>query len=157
MSLLELLLASGLFLGSTGASLAVWGRASVVLAEDRDRLVSLDALEAEMQAEEARLRDPALSLAGATTSCPEQLRRLAGALEAQPAQAGVVREVLVPVGQGVLELRLRAGAQERVRSYNPGAFGGCGSAAPAAAVAAEGVGTNNGGSDAGEAALHGSL
>jgi len=142
MSLLELLLASGLFLGSTAASLTVWGQASVVLAEDRDRLVSLDALDAEIQAGEARLRDPALGLGSATATCTQQLWRLAAALQSQPAQAGVVRQVLVPQGQGTLALKLRAGSQERVRLYNPEAFGGCGSGL-AAAAGESGAGVGN--------------
>jgi hypothetical protein len=139
MSLLELLLASGLFLGSTAASLTVWGRVSVVLSEDRDRLGSLDALDAEMQAAEARLRDPALGLGSALLSCPEQLRRLAGALQAQPAQPGVERQVLLPVGPGPLELKLRAGSQERLRVYSPEAFGGCGAGRAAVAGGPGGV------------------
>ena len=126
MSLVELMLASGLLLGSSAASLGVWNRVSTTLLEHRVELEQIESLEAEVQALEARLRDPRQDPLGQPLSCEEQLQRLVARLENQPPQSGVVRTLAMPAGVDVLQIHLQAGDQERRRLYSPAAFGGCG-------------------------------
>ena len=126
MSLVELMLASGLLLGSSAASLGVWNRVSTTLLEHRVELEQIESLEAEVQALEARLRDPRQDPLGQPLSCEEQLQRLVARLENQPPQSGVVRTLAMPAGVDVLLIHLQAGDQERRRLYSPAAFGGCG-------------------------------
>ena len=126
MSLVELMLASGLLLGSSAASLGVWNRVSTTLLEHRVELEQIESLEAEVQALEARLRDPRQDPLGQPLSCEEQLQRLVARLENQPPQSGVVRTLEKPAGVDVLLIHLQAGGQERRRLYSPAAFGGCG-------------------------------
>ena len=126
MSLVELMLASGLLLGSSAASLGVWNRVATTLQEHRVELEQLGSLEAEMQALEAQLRDPRQDSLGQPLSCEEQLQRLVTRLENQPPQSGVVRTLATPAGVDVLLIHLQAGDQERRRLYSPAAFGGCG-------------------------------
>lgn len=126
MSLLELLLASGLLLGSSAASLGLWNRVSATVVEHRLELERLESLEVEVQALEARLQDPHLEPLGQQLSCEEQLQRLVARLETQPPGAGVVRTLEMPAGDEQLLIHLRAGDQERRRIYSPAAFGGCG-------------------------------
>ena len=126
MSLVELMLASGLLLGSSAASLGVWNRVSTTLLEHRVELEQIESLEAEVQALEARLRDPRQDPLGQPLSCEEQLQRLVARLENQPPQSGVVRTLATPAGVDVLLIHLQAGDQERRRLYSPAAFGGCG-------------------------------
>jgi hypothetical protein len=128
MNLVELLLATSVLLGSSAASLGVWQKVSVNLVEHRQELERLASLEAEVQAQEARLLDPNLDALGPQLSCEEQLQRLAARLENQPPAAGVVRTLDMPVGAEFLLIHLRAGDQERRRLYSPAAFGGCGGA-----------------------------
>lgn len=129
MNLVELLLATGVLLGSSAASLGVWQKVSANLVAHRQQLERLASLEAEVQAQEARLLDPHLDALGAQLSCEEQLQRLAARLENQPPAAGVVRTLDRPAGAEFLLIRLRAGDQERRRLYSPAAFGGCGETA----------------------------
>ena len=126
MSLVEVLLATGLLLGSSSASLSIWSRVSAALVEHRVELEQLESLEAEVQAVEARLVDPHQDPLGPQRSCDEQLQRLVARLESQPPQAGVVRTLEMSAGAEFLRIRLRAGDQERRRLYSPAAFGGCG-------------------------------
>ena len=126
MSLVELMLASGLLLGSSAASLGVWNRVSTTLLEHRVELEQIESLEAEVQALEARLRDPRQDPLGQPLSCEEQLQRLVARLENQPPQSGVVRTLEKPAGVDVLLIHLQAGGKERRRLYSPAAFGGCG-------------------------------
>jgi hypothetical protein len=126
MSLVELILASGLLLGSSAASLGVWNRVSTTLLEHRVELEQLESLEAEVQALEARLRDPRQDPLGQPLSCEEQLQRLVARLENQPPRSGVVRTLEMPAGEELLLIHLQAGGQERRRLYSPAAFGGCG-------------------------------
>ena len=126
MSLVELMLASGLLLGSSAASLGVWNRVSTTLLEHRVELEQIESLEAEVQALEARLRDPRQDPLGQPLSCEEQLQRLVARLENQPPQSGVVRTLAMPAGVDILQIHLQAGDQERRRLYSPAAFGGCG-------------------------------
>jgi len=126
MSLVELMLASGLLLGSSAASLGVWNRVSTTLLEHRVELEQIESLEAEVQALEARLRDPRQDPLGQPLSCEEQLHRLVARLENQPPRSGVVRTLEMPAGVEVLLIHLQAGDQERRRLYSPAAFGGCG-------------------------------
>ena len=126
MNLIEVLIAAGLFLGSSAASLQIWSRATAVLVADSDRLRRLDDLEAELQAGEARLRDPAQFFGSPTADCSDQLLRLVAVLENQPPAAGVVRQIVLAGGTQPVLVRLSAGDIERVRAYNPAAFGGCG-------------------------------
>ena len=126
MSLVELILASGLLLGSSAASLGVWNRVSTTLLEQRVDLEQLTSLEVEVQALEARLRDPRQDPLGQERSCEEQLQRLVVRLENQPPQSGVVRTLEMPAGGELLLIHLQAGDQERRRLYSPAAFGGCG-------------------------------
>lgn len=126
MSLVELMLASGLLLGSSAASLGVWNRVATTLQEHRVELEQLGSLEAEVQALEARLRDQRQDRLGQPLSCEEQLQRLVARLENQPPQSGVVRTLEMPAGVDVLLIHLQAGDQERRRLYSPAAFGGCG-------------------------------
>ncbi|MCX5956744.1 MAG: hypothetical protein NTW51_10170 [Cyanobacteria bacterium] len=126
MSLVELMLASGLLLGSSAASLGVWNRVSTTLLEQRVELEQLQSLEVEVQALEARLRDPRQDPLGQHRSCEEQLQRLVARLENQPPRSGVVRTLEIPAGGEVLLIHLQAGDQERRRLYSPAAFGGCG-------------------------------
>ena len=126
MSLVELMLASGLLLGSSAASLGVWNRVSTTLLEHRVELEQIESLEAEVQALEARLRDPRQDPLGQPLSCEEQLQRLVARLENQPPQSGVVRTLEKQAGVDVLLIHLQAGGQERRRLYSPAAFGGCG-------------------------------
>jgi len=126
MSLVELMLASGLLLGSSAASLGVWNRVSTTLLEHRVELEQLQSLEVEVQALEARLRDPRQDPLGQHLSCEEQLQRLVARLENQPPRSGVVRTLEMPAGGEVLLIHLQAGDQERRRLYSPAAFGGCG-------------------------------
>ena len=126
MSFLELLLASGLLLGSGAASVGIWNQVSTALLKQRQDLVHLESLEAEMQAAEARLGDLQHDRLGNNLSCAEQGRRLVARLENQPPQAGVVRTIDDTAEAGLFVLRLRAGDQVRQRLYSPAAFGGCG-------------------------------
>jgi hypothetical protein len=126
MSLVELMLASGLLLGSSAASLGVWNRVSTTLLEHRVELGQLQSLEAEVQALEARLQDPRQVPLGQPLSCEEQLQRLVARLENQPPRSGVVRTLETPAGGELLLIHLQAGDQERRRLYSPAAFGGCG-------------------------------
>jgi len=126
MSLVELMLASGLLLGSSAASLGVWSRVSTTLLEQRVELQQLTSLEVEVQALEARLRDPRQDPLGQHLSCEQQLQRLVARLESQPPRSGVVRTLEMPAGGEVLLIQLQAGDQERRRLYSPAAFGGCG-------------------------------
>jgi hypothetical protein len=126
MSLVELILASGLLLGSSAASLGVWNRVATTLLEHRVELEQLESLEAEVQSLEARLRDPRQDPLGQELSCEEQLQRLVVRLENQPPQSGVVRTLEMPAGGELLLIHLQAGDQERRRLYSPAAFGGCG-------------------------------
>jgi hypothetical protein len=126
MNLVELILASGLLLGSSAASLGVWNRVSTTLLEQRVELIQLESLEAEVQALEARLRDPRQDPLGQQLSCEQQLQRLVARLEAQPPQNGVVRTLEMTAEGELLLIHLQAGDQERRRIYSPAAFGGCG-------------------------------
>lgn len=126
MSFLELLLASGLLLGSGAASVGIWNQVSTALLKQRQDLVHLESLEAEIQAAEARLGDLQQDSLGKNLSCVEQGRRLVARLENQPPQAGVERTIDGSSETGQLLLRLRAGDQVRERLYSPAAFGGCG-------------------------------
>jgi hypothetical protein len=145
MNLVELIVASGLLLGSSAASLDLWNRVSTTLLEQRVELEQLGSLEAEVQALEARLQDPRQDPLGQPLSCEEQLQRLVARLENQPPQGGVVRTLEVPAGGELLLIHLQAGDQERRRLYSPAAFGGCGgdpaglqAAAPTQALAERG-------------------
>ena len=126
MSLVELIMASGLLLGSSAASLGVWNRVATTLLEHRVELEQLESLEAEVQSLEARLRDPRQDPLGQELSCEEQLQRLVARLENQPPQSGVVRTLEMPAGGELLVIHLQAGDQARRRLYSPAAFGGCG-------------------------------
>jgi len=126
MNLVELLLATGLLLGSSAASLGVWSRVSATLLADRQKLEQLESLEAEVQGLEARLQAPHPDPLGQPLSCEAQLQRLVARLESQPPRAGVVRTLELPAGGELLLIRLRSGDQERRRLYSPAAFGGCG-------------------------------
>ena len=126
MNLIEVLMAAGLFLGSSAASMLVWSRATAVLVADSERLRRLDDLEAELQAGEARLRDPTQLFASPTADCSDQALRLVAVLDNQPPPLGVVRQIVLPEGTKPMLVRLSAGDVERVRAYNPAAFGGCG-------------------------------
>ena len=126
MNLVELLLATGLLLGSSAASLGVWSRVSATLLADRQKLEQLESLEAEVQGLEARLQAPHPDPLGQPLSCEAQLQRLVARLESQPPRAGVVRSLELPAGSEFLLIRLRSGDQERRRLYTPAAFGGCG-------------------------------
>lgn len=126
MSLVELMMASGLLLGSSAASLGVWNRVSTTLMEHRVEQEQLESLEAEVQALEARLRDPRQDPLGQQHTCEEQMQRLVARLENQPPRSGVVRTLEVPAAGEFFMIHLRAGVQERRRLYSPAAFGGCG-------------------------------
>jgi hypothetical protein len=126
MNLVELLLASGLLLGSSAASLGVWSRVSATVVADRQKVAQLESLEAEVQAVEARLQAPQPDPLGQPLSCEAQLQRLVARLESQPPRAGVVRSLELPAGSDLLLVRLRSGDQARQRLYSPAAFGGCG-------------------------------
>ena len=126
MNLVELLLATGLLVGSSAASLGVWSRVSATLLADRQTLEQLESLEAEVQTVEARLQAPHPDPLGQPLSCEAQLQRLVARLESQPPRAGVVRSLELPAGSEFLLIRLRSGDQERRRLYSPAAFGGCG-------------------------------
>jgi len=126
MNLVELLLASGLLLGSSAASLGVWSRVSATVVADRQKVAQLESLEAEVQAVEARLQAPQPDPLGQPLSCEAQLQRLVARLESQAPRAGVVRTLELPAGSDLLLVRLRSGDQERQRLYSPAAFGGCG-------------------------------
>jgi hypothetical protein len=125
MNLLEVLMAGVLFLGSSGAAMAVWSRTAEALAADRERLALLDRLEAEVAAGESRLRDPALRFGSPQVSCSEVMGRLLTALDSAPPSEGVVRQLRLVASDELLQLRLEAGGEERVRAYSPAAFGGC--------------------------------
>jgi len=126
MNLVELLLASGLLLGSSAASLGVWSRVSATVVADRQKVAQLESLEAEVQAVEARLQAPQPDPLGQPLSCEAQLQRLVARLESQPPRAGVVRSLELPAGSDLLLVRMRSGDQARQRLYSPAAFGGCG-------------------------------
>ena len=126
MSLVELLVATGLLLGSSAASMGLSSRVAATLVADRQKLVQHERLEAEVQAVEARMLMPPQEPLGQQLSCGERLRMLVAQLESQPPQAGVLRSLEVPVGTEELLIRLRSGDQERQRLYSPAAFGGCG-------------------------------
>jgi len=128
MSLVELLMATGLLLGSSAASMGLSSRVAATLVEDRQKLAQHERLEAEMQAVEARLITPTQEPLGQQLSCGERLRMLVAQLESQPPQAGVLRSLEVAEGTEELMIRLRSGDQERRRLYSPAAFGGCGEA-----------------------------
>lgn len=139
MNLIEVLIASALFLGSSGASLAIWSRAAGTLAADQQRLLQLDRLEAELAAGEARLRDPLLRHGAPAVACSRVLERLVEAIERAPVPPGLERQLSLPPPGDLLELRLRAGGEERLRYYSPAAFGGCGVEAPAGPEAGHGA------------------
>ena len=126
MSLVELLVATGLLLGSSAASMGLNSRVAATLVEDRQKLEQLERLEAEVQAVEARLLTPSQEPLGQQLSCGETLRMLVARLESQPPQPGVLRSLEMPAGAEELLIRLRSGDQERRRFYSPAAFGGCG-------------------------------
>ena len=126
MNLVELLLATGLLVGSSAASLGVWSRVSATLLADRQTLEQLESLEAEVQTVEARLQAPQPDPLGQPLSCEAQLQRLVARLESQAPRVGVVRSLELPAGNDLLLVRLRSGDQERQRLYSPAAFGGCG-------------------------------
>jgi hypothetical protein len=126
MSLVELLVATGLLLGSSAASMGLSSRVAATLVEDRQKLEHLERLEGEVQAVEARLLTPPQVPLGQQLSCGERLRMLVAQLESQPPQDGVLRSLEVPEGTEELLIRLRSGDQERRRLYSPAAFGGCG-------------------------------
>ena len=128
MSLVELLVATGLLLGSSAASMGLSSRVAATLVEDRQKLAQHERLEAEMQAVEARLITPTQEPLSQQLSCGERLRMLVAQLESQPPQADVMRSLEVPEGTEELLIRLRSGDQERRRLYSPAAFGGCGEA-----------------------------
>ena len=128
MSLVELLMATGLLLGSSAASMGLSSRVAATLVEDRQKLAQHERLEAEMQAVEARLITPTQEPLSQQLSCGERLRMLVAQLESQPPQADVMRSLEVPEGTEELLIRLRSGDQERRRLYSPAAFGGCGEA-----------------------------
>jgi hypothetical protein len=130
MNLIEVLVATALFLGSSGASLAIWSRAAGSLAADQQRLLQFDRLEAELAAGEARLRDPLLRQGVPGISCAMVRDRLVQAIERVPVPAGMERQLSLPPGGDLLELRLRSGGEERLRLYSPAAFGGCGGETP---------------------------
>lgn len=124
MTLLEVLLAGALVFGSSAASLLLWSRAVVSLDVDARRAGLLESLEAELQAAESRLRDPALSLSP-PLPCDQRSLQLVAALERDPAPAGVLRQVQLAAPAQPVRLLLAASGVERQRSYDPAAFGGC--------------------------------
>lgn len=124
MSLLEVLLAGLLFFGSSGASLLLWSGAVATMQADARRSERLESLESELQAIEIRLRDPQL-LASPERACDQARAQLVGALEREPAVAGVTRQILGPEPQRQVRVRLVALELERERTYDPAAFGGC--------------------------------
>jgi len=124
MTLLEVLLAGVLFFGSCSASLLTWSRAVAVLEADGRRAERLEGLEAELQAAEMRLRDPALQ-ASPAVPCAAVRQALVQALEREPAAAGVVRQIATGEEGQPLRLQLVASELRRERAYDPAAFGGC--------------------------------
>jgi len=124
MTLLEVMLASVLFFASSTASLLTWSRAVAVLEADGRRAERLEGLEAELQAAEMRLRDPALQ-ASPAVPCAAVRQALVQALEREPAAAGVVRQIATGEGGQPLRLQLAASELRREREYDPAAFGGC--------------------------------
>jgi hypothetical protein len=139
MNQVEVLMAAVLFLGSLGASMAVWSRAVGALAADQERLVHLDRLEAELVAGESRLRDPFLRQGGPLQPCGVVLHRLVEAIERVPAAEGMERHLSLPPPGDRLQLRLVAGGEERIRLYSPAAFGGCGAAGEVAGGGSHGA------------------
>lgn len=139
MNLVEVLIATALFLGSSGASLAIWSRAASTLAADQQRLELFDRLEAELAAGEARLRDPELRQGAPRIACSLVLERLVAAIEREPAAEGIERRLARIAPGELLELRLRTAAEERLRVYSPAAFGGCGLEEPRVPEAGHGA------------------
>ena len=139
MNLIEVLIATALFLGSSGASLAIWSRAAASLAADQQQLLQFDRLEAELAAGEARLRDPLLRHGAPGIACSLVLERLVQAIERVPVTEGMERRLSLPPPGDLLELRLRSGGEERLRTYSPAAFGGCGVEAPRGPEAGHGA------------------
>lgn len=125
MNLLEVLLAGVLFFGSASASLLLWSRALATLQADARRGEQMEMLEGALLATESRLRDPALLPAPGGESCGQLERRLAQALEGAPAPLGVTRTLEASLAGGPLRLRLSLDDQQRERSFEPAAFGGC--------------------------------
>jgi hypothetical protein len=154
MSLVELLVATGLLLGSSAASMGLSSRVAATLVEDRQKLGQHERLEAEVQAVEARLLTTPQEPFSQQLSCGERLRMLVAQLESQPPQAGVLRSLEVPEGTEELLIRLRSGDQERRRLYSPAAFGGCGEA-PAAPASGDSALAMAGGEGQGEG--HGAI
>jgi len=132
MNLMEVMTAALLFLASSGASLALWSQAAGSLADDSDRLARSDRLEAVLVAVESRLRDPDLRQGAPALPCPVLLDRLAATIEAGSLPVGMERHLTIAAPGDLLQLRLVEGGEERMRSYNPAAFGGCGEVAPPA-------------------------
>lgn len=139
MNLIEVLIASTLFLGCSGASVAIWSRAAGSLAADQQRLLQFDRLEAELAGGEARLRDPLLRQGAPDIACSLVLERLVQAIERVPAPVGMERRLSLSPPGDLLEVRLRSGGEERLRTYSPAVFGGCGVEAPVGPEAGHGA------------------
>lgn len=150
MSLLEVLLAGTLFFSSSLASLLIWSRTLATIQADGRRAERLDRLEAELQAAEARLLDPAL-LPSAALPCDQLPQRLVEVLESQPARPGLLREVVAEAPGAALRLRLVADDLQRERLYAVSAFASCASATAAGPPQAAGPAGSAGTSPANQA------
>ena len=100
---------------------------------DGRRAALVELLEGELQPLEGRLRDQSLQ-ADPGLSCEQRQQRLLQALEGSPLQPGMERRVELAAGPQPLRLQLQAGGMQRLRGYDPAAFGGCAAADPAPAA-----------------------
>lgn len=127
MNLVEVLVASAMFVTSSSCSLQLWSSGASWTRQAEAKQQQAAQLEAALLASQAQLT----ALAGKTiaTDCSAASSWLAAHVQAQPAPSGFTLQVSAEPGDLVL-LQLSAdGGEQRQRWISPAAYGMCGAAA----------------------------
>lgn len=123
MNLVEAMVASALFVTSSSCSLQLWAGSSSWARQAEERQQQSAQLEAALLANQAQLA--ALAGTPMAVNCTAASTWLAAHLQAQPAAAGLERQVSVE-SDALVRVRIRGAAgQERQRWFSPAAYGLC--------------------------------
>ncbi len=123
MNLVEVMVASAMFVTSSSCSLQLWAGSSSWARQAEERQQQSAQLEAALLASQSQLG--ALAGAPLAVDCTAASTWLAAHLQAQPAVAGLARQVSVEPGGLVLVRISSAEGRQRQRWLSPAAYGLC--------------------------------
>jgi hypothetical protein len=126
-NLVEVLVASAMFVTSSSCSLQLWSSGASWTRQAEAKQQQQAELEAALLASQAQLT--ALAGTPIATDCKAASSWLAAHVQAQPAPSGFTRQVSAEPGALVLLQLSAAGGEQRQRWLSPAAYGMCGAVA----------------------------